>query len=36
MLEIDWDKRAVTLQVRDATGLPVRSTQAAFAEIGVR
>ena len=36
MVEIDWDKRAVTLQVRDATGLPVRSTQAAFAEIGVR
>lgn len=36
MVEIDWAKRAVSLQVRDATGLPVRATQAAFAEIGVR
>lgn len=35
MVQIDWKGRALTLQVKDATGLPVRERRITFSELGL-
>lgn len=35
MIDIDWQKRSLSMQIKDATGMAVRETTIRFAELGL-
>jgi len=36
MIEIDWARKSLSLQIKDATGLAIRERAVSFAELGLR